>query len=195
MVGEIVLVQHAEKERRRGDPGLTTLGTRQARDVAARLAAEEWDLLLSSPLLRARQTAAPIAAACGLAVDVDARLRERMGWGEGDDSESIDAFLADWERATRERDWTPPSGASSLATGRRMEQVLADLTTAPGTRALAVTHGGATVDLLRNLVPDATLEAQAPGVIADGVPACRLTHLVHDGVWTVRAIAVATLAG
>ena len=83
---EFWIVQHAEKERHAADPadpGLTERGWRQARLTAAFLRrAGPFGLLCSSPLRRARQTAA-IAAELGLPVRVDKRLRERMNWGEG----------------------------------------------------------------------------------------------------------------
>lgn len=62
---EIVLVRHGQPEWVReglnvGNPPLTELGHRQADKMAEVLAAEEFDEVLVSPLLRARQTAAPL---------------------------------------------------------------------------------------------------------------------------------------
>jgi broad specificity phosphatase PhoE len=190
MVVDVVLVQHAEKERRRGDPGLTKVGHRQAQAVAADLAAFSWDVVLASPLLRARQTAAPIAEACGLALSIDDRLRERMNWGDHGTDQTLDEFLRDWARASTDRLWTPPTGTSSLDTGRRMLAALTDVVQRGARRALAVTHGGATVDLLRELLSDAEVDALAPGVIDSGVPSCGLTRLVFDRTWTVHEVGV-----
>ena len=71
-----------------GDSRLTATGQRQARQVAALLAREIPDpggfRLVSSPLGRAVDTARPVGAALGLAVQTDARLRElSMGEWEG----------------------------------------------------------------------------------------------------------------
>jgi len=63
---------------------LTRLGRRQARTVASRLRDRPIRTVFSSDLGRARQTAAPLAAALGLAVITDSRLRERsLGVLEG----------------------------------------------------------------------------------------------------------------
>ena len=69
---------------------LSDRGQRMAQRVADHLADQDIALVRSSPLLRAQQTAAPIAAAHGLPVSTDQRLIEsgnrfeghRMGHGE-----------------------------------------------------------------------------------------------------------------
>ncbi|MGZ5651565.1 MAG: histidine phosphatase family protein, partial [Usitatibacter sp.] len=58
------------------DSPLTAAGEAQAEAVAARLAAERFDVLISSDLGRARQTAERIARRCGHRVVTDTRLRE-----------------------------------------------------------------------------------------------------------------------
>ena len=74
----VYLCRHAEAAP--GDPDdlreLTATGREQARALAARLAAmpEPPVLVVTSPLLRARQTAKEIAAATGAPLQVDARL-------------------------------------------------------------------------------------------------------------------------
>jgi broad specificity phosphatase PhoE len=64
----------------RADPELTDEGHRQAALLAAALAGEGVAAILTSPLLRARQTAEPAGAACGVPVVVDERLIE-IDWG------------------------------------------------------------------------------------------------------------------
>lgn len=64
----------------RADPELTDEGQRQADLLAAALAGEGVTAILTSPLLRARQTAEPMGAACGVPVVVDERLIE-IDWG------------------------------------------------------------------------------------------------------------------
>ena len=64
---EIVLIRHGEPEWVRDglnvvDPPLTERGHRQAERVAAALDGEEFDEIVISPLLRPRQTAAPLLA-------------------------------------------------------------------------------------------------------------------------------------
>jgi len=65
---ELVFVRHAEPEWARDglnidNPPLTERGAKQAGLVAGRLAAEKFDEVLVSPLLRTRQTAAPLLGA------------------------------------------------------------------------------------------------------------------------------------
>jgi probable phosphoglycerate mutase len=73
---ELLWVRHGEPERippGRGvpaDPPLTPLGREQAQRLAAWLAPEPIDAVISSPLRRATETAAPIAKRHGLVVEV-----------------------------------------------------------------------------------------------------------------------------
>src|ERR1700744_4520555 len=63
---------------------LTGKGQRQAAEVAARLAGIPARAISPRALRRAQQTAAPVAAALGLPVTLDTRLRERsLGVLEG----------------------------------------------------------------------------------------------------------------
>jgi broad specificity phosphatase PhoE len=178
---EIVIVQHAECVRAPGDSELTERGLEQAVTIARVLAESRCDGLWSSPLRRARETANIIGAHCGLTPVVDERLRERVNW---DGTRPFDGFLADWQRASNDRTWTPPGGDSSQATGARMRAALDDIASQAVTRALVVSHGGATLDLVRDLAGD---EAARP--FADGIPNCALTTIVRDDDWRVVAVA------
>ena len=72
----VILVRHAKAEP--GDPdGLRPLspkGRKRARELAEELAGLRPDAVVSSPLVRARETAVPIAEALGLQLVVDERL-------------------------------------------------------------------------------------------------------------------------
>jgi phosphohistidine phosphatase SixA len=72
----LILVRHAEAAP--GEPDdlrpLTSEGRETARALAERLAAAAPDAVVSSPLLRARETAQPIAQAAGLDPETDERL-------------------------------------------------------------------------------------------------------------------------
>ena len=122
---EFVLVQHGEKARTAGDPGLTPAGVQQAARTAAFLArrhraGERIDGLRASPARRTRETAAPLAAALGLPVRLDARLRERMNWGDGPAGQALDDFLREWPPAAAvgddDRQLAMPAG--QLSAGR-----------------------------------------------------------------------------
>jgi phosphohistidine phosphatase SixA len=72
----LFLVRHAEAAP--GEPDelrpLTPAGRAVARDLGERLATEHLDAVVSSPLLRARETAEQIARAAGLTPEADERL-------------------------------------------------------------------------------------------------------------------------
>lgn len=78
---EIVMIRHGEPEWVRDgltvvDPPLTDLGHRQAELLAEALQSEQFDEILVSPLLRARQTAQPLLEALGRPEIVDPWLEE-----------------------------------------------------------------------------------------------------------------------
>ena len=80
---QLILIRHGEPDLSDGpeDPPLTVRGHRQAEETAARLALEPIDRIVSSPLLRARQTAEPLAEQLGLQVDVVEGVAEVDRWG------------------------------------------------------------------------------------------------------------------
>ncbi|MDX3073948.1 histidine phosphatase family protein [Streptomyces sp. NPDC088354] len=177
-------VQHAEKERLPGDPGLTGAGRLQAARTADRLHHAGVRALLSSPLRRARETAAAIADRTGLPVQEDSRLRERINW---DSSRSAEDFLSDWAATVEDRDFLPACGDSSRAAAERLRACLVVLAGTPGPVAL-VAHGGVTVDLLRTVIGDAAVPA---ALMRDGLPSCAITAL--DGLSVVAVAATAHL--
>jgi len=73
---ELLWVRHGEPERIapgtgvRADPTLTDRGAEQAQRLADWLAFEPIDAIVCSPLRRAVDTAAPIAASCGVEIEV-----------------------------------------------------------------------------------------------------------------------------
>ena len=78
---ELVLIRHAQPEWvREGltqvDPPLSELGRRQAEALATAMAGQQFDDVLVSPLVRARETAAPILAALGRDEEVEMWLEE-----------------------------------------------------------------------------------------------------------------------
>lgn len=79
----VTLVRHGQTERSkvsaysgRLDIPLTELGREQARQAAQRLSGEGVDAVITSPLVRARDTAQAIADATGAPLRVDDRLTE-----------------------------------------------------------------------------------------------------------------------
>ena len=77
----LFLVRHAHSDP--GDPDslrpLSKRGRKQALDLGERLAPVEPELVLASPLLRARETASAIAKATGAELRIDERLAPGAG--------------------------------------------------------------------------------------------------------------------
>jgi broad specificity phosphatase PhoE len=166
----VYLVQHGEKQRSPGDPGLTAIGRQQAMRTGWWLRGQGVQALCTSPLRCARETAACIASATGLTAQPDARLRERLNW---DASMPSATFLALWARTSQDREVAPRNEESSRQAGARLQAFLAGLPSTPGPVA-AVTHGGITTDLLRNLLGD---DALPPHLLDAGIPPCAVTAI------------------
>ena len=191
MALRVLVVQHGEKERSCGDPGLTARGHEQARVTAQWLGRAGAAAGISGPVrcAAALETAAPIAAELGLAAAADVRLRERMNW-ECDAAQPIDEFLREWRRASADRSYQPRGGDSSRHAASRFVAALDALAESHTGTAIVVTHGGVTTDGLRTLLGDSTLRALAPALIDDGMPSCAITTLeTADGGWAVESIA------
>jgi broad specificity phosphatase PhoE len=180
-VALVYLVQHGEKRPGPGDPELTDLGRDQAARTALWLSRNKVCAVYSSPLKRAAQTAQPIAEAIGVEVLQDRRLAERMNW---DGRQPHAEFLADWQRATRERDFAPPSGDSSHRAAARLIAFLQSLVDAPGP-VVAVSHGGVTTDMLRTLLGDSAVPQP---LMERGVPSCAITTLSGSRVLRIAAV-------
>jgi broad specificity phosphatase PhoE len=122
-------------------PSLTPLGERQARAAASLILAQPRALhpqaLVSSPLLRTRQTAQPLCAQLGIELCVAEGLRE-TGFGEWEGRTAwelaSDAHFARW---AADPEKFPPPG------GERLSQVLAR--TLVTFEALAREYAGGTV--------------------------------------------------
>lgn len=176
---EILVVQHGEKVRSAGDPGLSDEGHRQAAVVAMWLAANrpEVGAIVASPLRRAQETADPIAAVLGLELTTDARLAERMNWDDGA-NDGLDEFMSEWQRATDDRSFQPAAGDSSLDAADRFIAALVDLERGEAGVVVVVTHGGVTVDALRTIAGDDAVGEANADLISDGVPSCAITRLL-----------------
>jgi broad specificity phosphatase PhoE/ubiquinone/menaquinone biosynthesis C-methylase UbiE len=156
----LVLVRHAESLHNRDgekinvDSGLTELGWRQAHAAAAWLAARyRPDLLLSSTLTRARQTAEVIATRLSMPVRMEQGLEEA-------EFQYWDELPYRWQNPLDPwRDvWRPNSETAPLYSSFRarvhdtLERMLAQLPAdRPNVTLLVVTHGGVIGTLMRGL--------------------------------------------
>ena len=164
----MLLVRHAEtdwnRERRfQGgrDVPLSATGREQAESAARLLAATPLDAVWSSPLARARDTAAIIAAPHRLAVQEAAAFRE-MGFGEweGLTRDEVRERFADahraWVETPQEATWT---GAENLGAVR--SRALAGLV------ALRAAHQGQTICLVTHGITGRLLILEALGLGLD----------------------------
>jgi probable phosphoglycerate mutase len=134
------------------DSPLSPTGQAQAEAVARRVAGEGAQLLVSSDLGRTVATARPIAAATGLALATDARLRERhFGVFEGLSLEEIKlrhpAGYLRWQ--AREPDFAMPGGESLMQLRARLTSCLEELAAQGHAKVIVVSHGGALDALYR----------------------------------------------
>jgi probable phosphoglycerate mutase len=172
-----------------GDPELTTVGRAQAAGAAARLAAHrEITSVLSSPLLRARQTAESVAQATGAPLEIrDGLVETDFGEWEGltfaEARERDPELHAKWLGA---EDVAPPGGESFAAVRVRVADELA---------AIVDTHEGETVVLVTHVTPIKMILRQALGGSAEILYRLHLdlaclseVHVFPDGGMCVRLV-------
>lgn len=144
MSADIVLIRHGETDwnidrRYQGtsDRPLNETGMRQAQALADAMRGEQWDVMISSPLLRAWGTAVAVGEAVGISEDAiipDPRLMERSyGVAEG-------YTLAEREQLYPGDVWEGLESRESLAV-RSMSAIEEFITSYPNQRLALVTHG------------------------------------------------------
>jgi len=146
----LVLLRHGETDHNAGlrmqgqlDVELNAFGRAQAVAVARVLAKQEPELLVSSDLSRAADTARAAAELIGVDVHLDRRLREaHLGQWQGLTHAQVQAHtpggMAAWRCDAR---YAPPGGEAKVEVAARAAAVVDELPDGPGT-VLLVTHGG-----------------------------------------------------
>ena len=151
-MNRLLIARHGETDWNRegrwqgfADQPLNPLGRRQARALAGRMRTAALAALYSSDLARAVETAEAVAAATGLELRQDSRLREiDVGGWSGLSREQVrardpDAYAA-WERGELER---YPDGESFTELRRRTAEAFAAIGARhPGQTVAVVCHGG-----------------------------------------------------
>jgi len=129
------------------DTPLSDRGRRQVSCLARRMSSEPAAVLYSSPLLRALETAGPVAEAAGAALRLEPDLREiHCGVVDGWAVEEVQRLYPElWETNMRQEDesfrW--PGGESYRELRERSLGALRRIAAAhPGERVLVVTHAG-----------------------------------------------------
>ncbi len=108
------------------DEPLSEVGAAQARALADAFASEPVTRVVTSPLLRARDSAAAIAARHGLAVEIDERLIE-LDYGAWDGVRLADVAREDWAAWRADPAFAPPDGESLVAVTARVASFCADV--------------------------------------------------------------------
>ena len=161
----IYFIRHAQSEANekdilasRMDFPLTAKGRADAEAIANELKAmAPLDRIVSSPLLRARQTAEPIAEAFGLEIETDERLTEQeLGIFAGLTYAELEERKDYMHDRTQRWDWVPGGGESYRMIAERLEPFFQSLESAEGENILFVTHA-VTLRLIK-----ATLEQTLP---------------------------------
>lgn len=170
----LLLLRHGQTEHSvqgrysgRADLPLTALGERQAAAAAARLASLAGvAAVASSPLLRARRTAEPVAAALGVALQLHDGLIE-TDFGEWERLTFAEASARDPELHTRwltDTTLAPPGGESMDVVHRRVLRVRDQL---------IAEHGASTLIVVSHVTPIKSLLRMA----LDAAPS--LLHRLH----------------
>ena len=192
-ITRVIAVRHGQTEwnvqariQGQGDSALTPDGIAQARAIAARLAREKFDALVSSDLGRASATASAIADRCGKSIVLDARLRERhFGVGEGMTYDEVDrAYPGAFARIRAvDPDFVIPGGESRRQFHDRVVDAMDSLVQAHEGRTLVVvTHGGVLATFFRH-VHAIPLDVAHPIAITNA----SYNVLRHDGArWAVE---------
>lgn len=171
------------------DVGLSGLGRRQAEAAAAWFAALAPTAVVSSGMTRAKDTAAPVAAACRVAHRVEPALHERrVGPLSGT---PVAAAAGPWPEtvarwAAGDTGYTTP-GAESFdqLRDRLVPAVLRAAGASPGGRVVVVAHGVVCKVLLLSLLPG---YGPADWVRVGPVPNLAVSELVFDGGWAAASL-------
>jgi probable phosphoglycerate mutase len=199
-----LLIRHGEsvsnvegRVQGQADVPLSPLGLRQAEDVGRWLTgvgssatASPWgiDEVWSSPLARARQTAAVIASALGLPVRIDDRLKElHAGIFQGHLWSDLEARfpeeVASWRSGAA--DYAVPGGESRRMLAARGCAVLEELARRPAGTIVVVAHGGLLTAALGSLVghdhPRLVVAAAGPFTRQPALANGSVTRLVWPG--------------
>jgi probable phosphoglycerate mutase len=165
----VFLARHGETEwnvlgRRQGqlDSPLTALGRDQALSQGRLLVGEGVDLLLSSPLGRARETAEIMADVLGVGVEVLTDLRE-LDHGRYAGLTAADLVdRPDWAERRRDKyDWRFPDGESYRDVDQRARRLLDDVLHRPLRAPVLVSHEMIGRMLVKNLTGIPAAEALA----------------------------------
>jgi len=168
------------------DSGLTVTGLDQARRAARCLAALAPEIVVTSDLSRAGDTAAVLAVETGMPLRVDKRLREtHLGTWQGLTHAEVETRwpggIPTWRGNP---DWAPPGGETKVEVAGRAAQVVAELDAAGYRNAVLCTHSG----LIAGLTPLLLGLPVSSWPAFRGLGNCHWTVLVRDdSLWRLSS--------
>ncbi len=140
----IYAVRHCQAKGQAFDDELTNEGLIQALGLAEFFKGLEVDIIISSPFLRAIQTAAPLAEKKNLELHLDERLSERVMSGKS---------MKDWKDRLKDTfddlSLAFEGGESNQSGLERVCSLLAEITASKENHIVLVSHGNLTTLLLR----------------------------------------------
>lgn len=157
----LVLWRHGETDynatsRMQGhlDSALTEVGWNQARFAVPVLARYAPELVLTSDLHRAQDTASVFAQVTGVAMRIDKRLREtHLGSWQGLTSAEVDQRWPDarrtWQNDSR---FAPPGGETRVDVADRAAELIAELDAELDGTVLLCSHGGLITAVVGRLI-------------------------------------------
>jgi glucosyl-3-phosphoglycerate phosphatase len=160
-LSRLVLWRHGETEynatgRMQGhlDVPLTPTGWNQARFAVPALARFDPEIVLTSDLCRATDTATVFTDASGVPLRIDKRLRETyLGQWQSLTSEQVEeqwpGYLARWQG---DATTAPPDGESRVDVANRTVEVVAELDEEFDHTVLLCVHGGVIISLTAHLL-------------------------------------------
>jgi glucosyl-3-phosphoglycerate phosphatase len=160
-LGRLVLWRHGETDfnatgRMQGhlDAELTPTGWNQARFAVPALVRFDPDIVLTSDLHRAMDTATVFTDASGVPLRVDKRLREtHLGKWQSLTPEEVEVSwpggIATWRA---DATWAPPDGESRVDVANRTAEVVGELDAEFDRTALLCVHGGVIIALTAHLL-------------------------------------------
>ena len=158
----IYFLRHCDKTAKAADAPLSALGVQQAEALVAPLAKLGIERIISSPYLRAQQSALPFAKSAGLPLETNKALAEwRLSEAPRDDWKQVLA------RGLANPDIAAKGGESAKAVWARAQHVITQ--TVP---TLLVTHGGWLTIALSHFGREASvanlLKIQSPDLFSIG---------------------------
>ena len=177
---QLVLIRHGETDwnvdgryQGQADPSLNARGLAQAERLAEELEQASLEMLYTSPLLRARQTAEIIGERLGIPLQIEPRLMEIH---QGDWQTRLRAEIEDlypelfqrWE--TEPWQATPPEGEHLSEVQRRVDAAIDEILTR---------HPSQTIGIVSHRIPIALIKVRFQGMEPDIVRTLELPN----GYW------------